>query len=66
MKVQKTLCPSFFQQSDVMNVTHEYEGFTNITQIKDDENDDIIIIIKLLLLSIPIDVLLLSLIALIR
>ena len=47
------------------NVSYDYEGFTNNTQIIVDENDDINIIIEFLLISIPGDVLLLSLIGLI-
>ena len=50
---------------NVLNITDENDVFTNSTQLIDDENDNINIILKLLLSSIPIGVLLLFLIGLI-
>ena len=38
---------------NVLNISNDYDGFTKIPQIKDDENDENIIILKLLLLSNP-------------
>ena len=36
----------------MLNITVEYDGFTNDTQIIDNEGDDFIIILKLTILSI--------------
>ena len=51
---------------NVLNITDDFDSFTNGTQIKGDDNDNINIIPKLLLLSIPIDIVLVSLIGLLR
>ena len=48
----------------ILNITDDYDSFTNNTKIIDGENDKIIIFIKLLLLSIPSGLLLLTLIRL--
>ena len=53
------------QKMYVLDKTDDYEGFTNNTQTIDDEKVDLDIFIKLLILSIPGGVLLLSLIGLI-
>ena len=50
---------------NVLNETTEYNIIDRATQILDNENDNINITLKLLLLSIPCGVLLLSLIGLI-
>ena len=50
----------------VLNITDEFDSFTNSTEIIDDENNIILLITKVLLLSIPSNVLLMSLIGLIK
>ena len=49
----------------VLNITNDFDGLTNNTQIIDDGNDNFFIILKLLLLAITGSVLLISLIGLI-
>ena len=44
------------------NISNDYDGFTTSTKIIDDGNDNVIIIFKLLFLSFPGGVLLLSLV----
>ena len=46
----------------ILNITDDYETEINIIQFIDDESDNINFILKLLLLSIPGDVLLITLI----
>ena len=48
----------------LMNITDDHDGLANRTQTIDEENDIIDIILKLLLLSIPSTVLIISLISL--